>query len=301
MQETFFRNLLDSLYEGVYTVNHERVLTYWNKEAERLSGYSAEEVLGRSCSENILRHVDENGVELCVKGCPLEATMKDGLQREAEVFLHHKEGYRVPVRVRSVPLLDESGEIMGAVEIFSNNTTKAQAMEIIEKLRSEALIDPLTGLGNRRFADQNLEKLLQSANDRDAPFGLLFVDIDHFKQVNDTWGHCVGDRVLTMVAKTLAYGVRPLDVACRWGGEEFIVLVPGVDRQGLIAVAERLRILVENSWIEDEGKKIAVTASFGGTISLQGDTNETIVGRADAMMYLSKECGRNCLRIDEEQ
>jgi diguanylate cyclase (GGDEF)-like protein len=197
-------------------------------------------------------------------------------------------------------MLDAQGRIVGAVEVFSNNAKYAHALETIRKLQSESLQDALTGLGNRRFADLNLESMLHGAKDHNVPFGLLFVDIDHFKKVNDTWGHGVGDKVLRMVAQTLANGVRPLDVPCRWGGEEFVVLLPNVDREALAAVAERLRVLVENSWLDEGEETITVTASFGGAISRAGDNAESLVGRADAMVYQSKASGRNCLRIEGE-
>ncbi|THB69209.1 MAG: diguanylate cyclase [Desulfovibrio sp.] len=294
-QSTFYRKLLENLYDGVYYVDRDRVVTYWNKAAERISGYSSEEVIGKSCADNILRHVDEHGVELCINGCPLTATIGDGQIREADVFMHHKDGHRVPVCVRGAPIFNDSGEITGAVEVFSNNTKNAHALETIKKLQSEAMQDPLTELGNRRFADLNIDNLVTGATEHGVDFGLLFMDVDHFKVVNDTWGHSVGDRVLSMVAKTIAHGVRPLDIPCRWGGEEFVILLPNINSQALAVVGERLRMLIENSWIEHQGETIRVTASFGGTISGPEDTPATIVSRADAMVYKSKEAGRNRL------
>ncbi len=95
-----YREILDNLYDGVYFVDRERVVNYWNKGAERISGYSAEAMIGHSCSDHLLNHVDADGVSLCQDRCPLAACMSDGLPREAEVFLHHADGHRVPVLVR---------------------------------------------------------------------------------------------------------------------------------------------------------------------------------------------------------
>ena len=299
MKDQFYQQLVESLYDGVYYVDRDRVITFWNRAAERISGYSAEEVLGKSCSDNILRHVDELGTELCITGCPLAATMEDGIVQETEVFLHHKQGHRVPVCVRGAPIKDEAGNIVGAVEVFSNNTKNMHALETIRQLQNESLHDALTGLGNRRFADVSLDNMLHTAEQENVPFGLLFVDIDHFKQVNDTWGHGTGDKVLTMVAQTLANGLRALDVPCRWGGEEFVVLLPNVNRQALSNVAERLRMLIENSWLEEGNEIIRVTASFGGALYMPGDTAKSLVARADSLVYKSKDCGRNCVHLQE--
>jgi len=298
MDQAFYKEVLDSLTEGVYFVDLKRQVTYWNKAAERISGYAAQEILGKRCADNFLRHVDDAGNQLCTKGCPLAATMRDGELREASVYMHHKFGHRVPVFVRAAPMRDESGTIIGAVEVFSDNSSNLDLLSEMEDLRKEVLTDKLTGIGNRRYADISLERLAASLEESNVPFGVVFVDIDHFKNVNDTWGHHVGDRVIAMVAKTLTAVLRPLDVACRWGGEEFVVLIPNITVQGLATMTERLRMLVEHSWADHEGERIMVTASFGGAISEEGESPESVVARADTQVYLSKTAGRNCVHID---
>ena len=115
----FYQDLLDQVSDGVYFVTLDRRITYWNGGAERITGYSADEVQGHSCAEGILRHVNGAGRQLCVQGCPLRAVMKDGKPREAHVYLHHKDGQRIPVTVRGQALRDADGEIVGSVEVFS--------------------------------------------------------------------------------------------------------------------------------------------------------------------------------------
>ncbi len=301
MDSKFYRELLDSMTDGVYFMDMERTVTYWNKAAERLSGYASEEIIGKSCSDNLLRHVDADGVELCITGCPMAATMNDGKVREASVFMHHKFGHRVPVFVRSSPMLDDFGQIVGAVEVFSDNGKNLDILKEIEGLRKEVLTDPLTGIGNRRYADITMDRMDKTLRESKVPFGVLFVDIDHFKRVNDTWGHSVGDTVLAMVAKTLSAVLRPLDVACRWGGEEFVILLSNTTEAGLSIVAERLRMLVENSWIDHEGQRLAVTISVGGSYSVKEDSAASVVDRADRQVYLSKEAGRNCVHVNNKK
>ena len=218
MEPSFYQKLIDNLQEAVYFVDRNRIVTYWNASAERISGYSASEVLGKSCSDNILRHVDEFGTQLCLEGCPLAAVMQDGNIREVEVFMHHKEGHRVPVFVRGAPINDDTGNIVGAVEVFSDNSKTLHALDLIQELKQEALLDNLTKLANRRYADSALNNHIAAQNREGVVFGLLFIDLDHFKQIDDTWGHNVGDVVLIMAANTIKGGLRPLDLACRWGG-----------------------------------------------------------------------------------
>ncbi|WP_170283764.1 GGDEF domain-containing protein [Pseudodesulfovibrio senegalensis] len=301
MDMEFYKDVLESLTDGVYFVDRDRVVTFWNKGAERISGYSAQEIVGKSCADNYLRHVDDDGNELCLQGCPLAATMDDGQSREANVYMHHKFGHRIPVFVRSSAMRDEKGEVIGAVEVFADNSRNVSILKEMEELRKEVLTDQLTGVGNRRYADIILERLDNAMRDHGVPYGALFVDIDFFKTVNDSWGHHVGDRVLNMVAQTLSGALRPLDSVCRWGGEEFVVLISNVEDPGLGTLAERLRMLVERSWVDHEDGTIRVTASFGGAVAGQGDTPEGVIARADGQLYLSKDSGRNCVHINHKK
>src|ERR1022692_586604 len=121
---SFHEKLLDSLHDGVYFVDRERKILYWNKGAELLTGFSASEVVGRSCFDNILMHVSAGGCSLCLNGCPLGKTIEDGQRRESEIFLRHKLGHRVPVSVRAAPITDNQGTIVGGGEVFSDISAK---------------------------------------------------------------------------------------------------------------------------------------------------------------------------------
>jgi diguanylate cyclase (GGDEF)-like protein len=142
--------------------------------------------------------------------------------------------------------------------------------------------------------EAKLDASLAERRRLDAATGVLFVDIDHFKDINDTFGHAAGDRVLKMVAETLKQNLRTTDSLARWGGEEFLVLLPHVDAQSLEAIAEKLRKLVAASFLAaDDGTPMRVTISIGGTLARQKDTRQTVVARADRLLYESKAKGRN--------
>jgi len=298
--QQFFRQLLDNLYDGVYFVDRDRVVNYWNKGAERLSGFAAEEVVGHSCRDNLLVHVDDRGNQLCFQGCPLAATIKDGQERQAAVFMHHKAGHRVPVQVRVTPIRNEDGFITGAVEIFSDNTAEVDARQRAEELETMAFLDALTGIANRRFLEITLRSRLEEQRRYGWPFGLLFLDVDHFKSFNDRYGHDVGDQVLKMVAKTMTSCSRAFDVVGRWGGEEFIAIIANVEREQLLAVAERYRQMIEHSGLELEGRTLQVTVSVGAAGAFADDSSEQLLERADALMYRSKQNGRNRVTGDPQ-
>lgn len=292
--------LLDSMFDGVYFVDLDRRITYWNNGAERITGYNRSEVIGSRCSDNLLRHIDANGRQLCQHGCPLAATMQDGKTRESSVFLHHAFGHRVPVSVRTSPVRDDAGQILGAVEIFSDNSSSLQILHEYERLKQDAYLDQLTAVGNRRYGEMTLSTRIYELRTHDIPFGVLFIDIDHFKRFNDQYSHKTGDDVLVMVSKSISFSLRKMDSVARWGGEEFIVILPGASQVIVKSVSERIRMLIENSFIMAGKDKLNVTVSIGATMSRPDDTIETIVGRADRHMYLSKSRGRNRVTEDDD-
>jgi diguanylate cyclase (GGDEF)-like protein/PAS domain S-box-containing protein len=296
--DTFFKGLLDNLYDGVYYVDPERTILYWNKGAERLTGYSSAEVLGTRCRDNILMHVDTEGTNLCTSGCPLQRSMQSGEPLESEVFLHHKNGHRVPVRVRAAPLRDSGGNVIGGVEIFSDNSEKINSLDIIEELQRKAFLDPLTGLANRRYLDTGLPARFDEIARYGWQFGVIMMDIDHFKSVNDRYGHYVGDEALKMVARTLLNSSRSSDIIGRWGGEEFVAILPNATALRLLMSAERHRALVERSSLPLESGPLTLTISAGATLVLPGDTPATLIKRADKLLYESKANGRNCVTSD---
>jgi diguanylate cyclase (GGDEF)-like protein/PAS domain S-box-containing protein len=293
LRSDFFKSLLDNFYDGVYFVDPDHRVTYWNKGAERISGFSRSEVIGTHCCDELLIHVNEEGALLCGSLCPTSATLADGEVRDIDVFLHHKEGHRVPVRVRVAPVEDARGSIIGAVDVFTDNTSGMAALQRIKELQEMAYVDPLTGVANRAFTEINLRAKLDEMERYGWPFGVLFVDIDHFKDVNDRHGHDVGDHALRTVAKTLAGNARSFDLVGRWGGEEFIVASVNVDEEKIKALGERFRALIGASQVTGTDGAIRVTVSIGATLARPGDRVDTLVKRADELMYESKKAGRN--------
>ena len=293
----FHKYILDNLYDGVYAVTPERTIIYWNNGAERISGYSQAEVTGKRCMDNILIHVDGEGLNLCQTQCPLSQTMKDGKLREHEVFLHHKDGHRVPILLRVLPLKGPDGETTGAVEIFSDNTSRMMLRHKIDELERANMLDKLTKVSSRDHLEMQIASELARMQRYGWPFALLFMDIDNFKLVNDTYGHEIGDQVLKMVASTMASNSRHSDVVGRWGGEEFIAVLANVAPEQIYDIAERYRMLVEQSRLFIGASAINVTVSIGATTAKATDTIGDLIGRADKLKYESKLAGRNQVTV----
>ena len=285
--------LLGELYEPAYMVDEDRRIIYWNKQAEIVTGYKAEEIIGRFCYDNILRHVSATGKRLCHDGCPLLDSIKTKKVNESQVFLHHKRGFRVPVTVKTIPFYDEVEKKYKAVEVFTDFRDERTLYLENKELQEKVITDPLTGIYNRDFIDYQIDTCIHEFNAFNISFGVLFIDIDHFKKVNDTFGHDIGDKVLVAVTQTIKVNIRMEDFVGRYGGEEFIVILRNINKENLFNTAEKLRMLIEGLDIETKRGKLGVTVSIG--CSHYGETlsKEEIIKQADQKMYNAKESGRN--------
>lgn len=294
-----FQLIAENIQDGLYLLDPERRITYWNPAAERITGYRSEEVLDKRCSDNILVHVDEQGQNLCQGRCPAAATMTDGVDRQARVYLKHKHGHRVPVHVRTSPLRDKNGQIEGGIELFSESRDQENAEKRLVELEKLALIDDLTGLPNRRYLDSQLDAHLNMFQREEISFGLLFLDIDHFKSFNDTYGHQTGDRVLKNLSRTMDSAVRSFDLIGRWGGEEFLGLLPHTDREELSVIGGRLLGIIRSVQIPYQEEVLRVTMTAGGAVVRKTDTPESILRRADRRLYRGKQAGRDRLILGD--
>jgi diguanylate cyclase (GGDEF)-like protein/PAS domain S-box-containing protein len=285
--------VLEALNDGVYFVDMQRRITFWNRAAEEITGFAATDVVGSFCRDNILVHVDDAGCQLCTDRCPLADTLLDGQARAKNVFLHHKLGHRVPVNIHVVPQADGQGRIHGALEVFQNRSSEDDLREELERLRRIALVDPLTGLANRRHIDQHLMARASQMDRFGWNYGLILLDVDLFKDVNDAYGHLVGDDALKVVARDLLASARATDLAGRWGGDEFIVVAANTDAKALYHLAERFRVMAEASVVHAEAEDIRLTVSVGCTMARAGESPEEATKRADKALYNAKAGGRN--------
>ncbi len=283
-------DLLNDLYEGVYIIDKNRKIIFWNKSAEEITGYKADEVLGKSCKDNILMHVDKNGNELCVNACPMVFVMNNMVAISDEVYLHHKSGYRLLVKVKGIPIIENGNDSKGVIELF---TPVILDVEHEKDLLNLALKDSLTKVYNRKGFD-----FLYPIRQREMTLlklhtGILFFDIDDFKKINDTYGHEAGDKVLYAVAQIFIKSLRHEDIIVRWGGEEFVLVIFIKELQNIKIIGNKLIKLVESSFIEYNDNFIKFTLSGGGTFLKDKETIVQAIHRADLLMYKAKSEGKN--------
>jgi diguanylate cyclase (GGDEF)-like protein len=195
--------------------------------------------------------------------------------------------------VRVQPLRGADGSIIGAIEIFSDDSAHTEALRKTEEMRRMAFLDHLTQLPNRRFAEMSLQTALNEYQLHRDPFGVLMIDLDRFKEINDTFGHSCGDRVLQEAAKTLVAALRPNDIVGRWGGDEFVAIIRSVNPEILHKLADRCVTILGLTAVPDgNGGNVRLEISVGANMVEPDDTLQDLIHRADKLMYQCKANGR---------
>lgn len=201
----------------------------------------------------------------------------------------------VEALIRSTREMQQNNQVLEA----RLNTSRQEIFTLqqnLEEIRAESMTDPLCGLGNRKFFDRAIDKLIGEAKRGGEPLTLLLLDIDHFKSFNDNYGHLTGDQVLRLVAQTLRQNVKGRDITARYGGEEFAVLLPATSLRQALTVADNIRRAVMSKELKKKstGEILGrVTVSIGAATLSEIDDQMSLIERADACLYAAKRNGRN--------
>jgi diguanylate cyclase (GGDEF)-like protein/PAS domain S-box-containing protein len=224
--------------------------------------------------------------------CPIQEIM----QKRATVSVIHKhfdhQGQVIHIDVRATPIFDEKGE--NIIQIIESHRDITATVEMEKKLQHIAETDRLTQIFNRMKFDEELKTQIAWASLTHNSFGLIMLDLDHFKLVNDSYGHDMGDKVLKNTVELLHGTIRKSDILARWGGEEFMIIAPLIDTNELRSLIESLRIAIEEYHHKGVG---SVTASFGASVVRPSDNIDSLLKRVDSALYESKQKGRNCCTV----
>jgi diguanylate cyclase (GGDEF)-like protein/PAS domain S-box-containing protein len=280
----YSESIVENLPEAVVIFDPEGLINRINSAFTEMFGYSAEEAIGQNVSE--LLAPDERKKE----AHSFRRIIKKGKTINAKTVRMRKDGTRINVSMKSAPVIVE-GETAGFFVVYRDITPEKLAEK---RLIAMATTDSLTGLFNRRhfFELSNLELARSRRNGN--PLVMLMMDIDHFKNINDTFGHQAGDTVLETLARFGRTCIRAVDVFGRIGGEEFAILLPETKLEDGVAVAERLRHGVERMQIDADGATLSITVSIGVACALAGSHHfDEILAESDRALYKAKCNGRN--------
>lgn len=276
-----FRTVLSSLQTGVYLMDRDRKIHFWNDGAERLTGYLQHEVLGHSCQENLLKECDELGCSSCRGLCPVRDTLLNGRKKVSQMYFHHKDGRRIPVHVWTVPIRDEHGSIIGAAESFENQRSSLEKRRVQNTLASYGCLDETTGIPNLGFTQFHLRENLTGFEEYRVPFSILLTRIENLDSFRLKYGREAGDTILGLVARNLKNTLRPTDFLGRWDDDKFLAIAPSCENQGLKSLVDRVRRVLHYEGIQWWGDELLATTSIGSATVMTGDTTETLIGRAE--------------------
>jgi len=286
-------SVLHQVQDGVVWLDRDRKIVFWNKAAEQATGREAASVLGTACDSQPVLFVDPGGVDICRDKCPVAMTLRDGVARSLDVYLQHKEGFRTPAALKIIPVLNDAGEILGAVETFSGTAPKVTLPLRLAELDKMGLIDAETGIPSKPYLDMTLATRLQEFQKYGLSFGLIYVDIDNYGKALEKFGRFNAGKIVRTVARALQKNIRFFDVVGRWSTEEFLILLLNIDEGRLDIVANKLRLLVAESYIMTETGMLNATVSMGASLVLRYDTVDSLVKRSEQLMMHSKWLGKN--------
>lgn len=269
---------------GILIVNKEGLIEEINPGFTRLTGYNEEDVLGKS------PRILQSGVHPPEYYKDLWDTINAGKTWVGRLYNIKKDGSRYWERSSISPIISRDGEITHYMGIKEDITKEK---EVEDNLKKQSMTDYLTGIYNRRtLMEKSTEEFIE-ARENDRKISVLMMDLDNFKTVNDTYGHSFGDEVLKRFAKVSIAAIRRSDVLGRYGGEEFMITLPGSSKDSAVMIAERIRESMGKQVFEFEDQEIFVTVSIGVATIGEDDTLTELIERADKALYDAKSSGRN--------
>lgn len=304
--------ILQGMPIPTFVIDQQHFITHWNLACEHALGFAAVEMLGTRrqwepfypverpvMADLIVDNVIESTVEQHYAGKFWRSTLIEG-GYEGEDYFPDLGVDGMWLLFTAAPLRDLDGMIIGAIETLQDITVRKRSEDALreseQRYRELSITDGLTGLYNSRHFFDQIQVEMERAQRYLHPLSLLLLDVDNFKLFNDTYGHLEGDRVLSGLAQVIRDSVRHADTAYRYGGEEFVALLPETDSEEAVRVAERLRASFEKKVFSPSGgEQVSMTISIGVSQLQPGDDARALVRRADAGTYAAKLQGKNCV------
>lgn len=288
----FHQKLLDNMRDAVAFIDSNLQIQLWNRGAERLTGLASTSVHQRSWKPSLVGLSDEKGRIIHDDDCPVSFVLNSGVQSIRRLQLKNEKGRHVSVDMHVVPVIGHDGTTFGANLLLHDASPEASLQERCQDLHEKAIRDPLTQVANRAEFDRAHKQFVETHLKKGRPCSLIICDIDHFKRVNDTYGHPAGDEAIKTFAQLLKQMCQSGDLVARYGGEEFVLLCADCDNATAARRAEQIRRSLNELPLPSLGGN-RISASFGVTETQPGDTDATMLRRADRALLMAKDSGRN--------
>lgn len=283
--------MLENMRDAAVFVDVGMRIVHWNPAAERLTGITSASVLQRLWTPQLLELRNEKGRPL-EDDCPILEAIHSGVQSLRRLAIRGRSGRPVTVDSHAIPVIGDDGASVGAIFLLHDASPETSLEQRCQNLHEQATRDPLTQVANRAEFDRVHAAFIEQHKQHHMTCSLIICDLDHFKQVNDTYGHQAGDEAIKTLARLLRKFSRPGDLVARYGGEEFVMLCADCDNATAARRADQIRIALGRIPHPKLNGR-TVTASFGVTEVQPGDTPETMLRRADRALLTAKSRGRN--------
>jgi PAS domain S-box-containing protein/diguanylate cyclase (GGDEF)-like protein len=295
-----FRSILEGLQTGVYVVNRNQKVLFWNAGAERITGYLRQDVLGRSWQENVAA-ADKGGDQAPADPAhAIQAALRDGTIAVAQVSVKHRDGHRIPLRMHTVPVRDTNGAIIGVAHSFEEPVSVSEWDARQTKLAAVGCLDSVTGALNQSFILFHLRESIATFVEHQVPFSIARILVDRLDHFRHQCGPGAVSAILRAVAQTLESSLRPTDFLGHLDDDQFLAILTECTASEIDKVTERLQKMVTYAEIRWWGDEISVTASFGGTSVKPGDTSESMLERSQKLLDQSVQSGGNAVTVSVE-
>lgn len=291
--QEFFMDLLNEIKEAVCIIDKELNILFWNQALEELTGRDAEVVVNQKCKKNMLIQGPGEKLQLCGEMCPASQSMKDKKIRKHKAYILHKEGFRIPSTIEIFPIINKNKTSSASVITFHEYSPKVSMPHLLEELRNMNMLDSLTGTGNQRYIEMNLGLRLDEMKKYGFPVSVLFCILDDIELINEVYGTVVRDKVIKMIGKTISKNIRFFEFVGRWDENSFVIILSNVNEHKLDLIANKLRLLAEQSSIQVEDKFIHITISVGGVLADSTSTIQSLINKAENLAHISQKKGKN--------
>ena len=294
--------VLENMLDGVMVLNMEDRIIDLNNSAQEMLRINARDAMGRSAGSVLPAWQEAEAQSTQKKDVHIEFLTKGAEKRNIDLSTtdlrdRKNQPYGKLVMLRDITNIRRiENALRETNENLSQKLTEIEALQI--KLKEETIRDPLTGLYNRRFLQETLSREIAHANRASIPLSLAMIDLDRFKKINDTYGHAIGDLFLISLGNLLAQKTRSSDVSCRYGGEEFVIVMPAASLEEAAQRIEQLRVEFSAIKIDVGNGKICITLSAGvAGYPMHGDNDKSLLDAVDRALYAAKAAGRNCVVV----
>jgi diguanylate cyclase (GGDEF)-like protein/PAS domain S-box-containing protein len=276
-----YRDILDELQIGVSVLDLERRIVFWSDGAESITGYLRIDVLGHSCTENILPHCNQNTCEMCAEDCSLSQALRNARPLESIGSIHHKAGHWMPVHSWAIPLRDKRGLIIGIIQTFESEFSVNGPDPNDRSMKERGCLDHATELPNHAMMQSHLREALAIFAELEIPLGVLCLEVEALDLFRAKYGPEAAASVLRALARTLRHSVWPADFVGRWSGDRFLLILSGCDDDAQQVVLARLLKIATKVTIQWWGVELSVAVLTGSANALPGDGVESLLHRIE--------------------